>query len=253
MTIPVALQLYTVRDALAQNFERTVRRVAEIGYAGVEPAGFPGTTPREAAQLFQSLGLKVPSAHLPLPLGEEQGEVLNTAFTLGCARIVSSYAPPKEMDTLDGIKRVCERFNQASQVAVEQGLSFGIHNHWWEFEMVEDKPMYKTMLEELDRAIFWEIDTYWVKTAGLDPAEVLREFGERAPLLHIKDGPAVRDEPMVAVGQGALDFHKILEASAGNAEWLIVELDRCATDMMEAVEQSYHYLVEEGLGHGRER
>ncbi len=178
--------------------------------------------------------------------------MLESAFTLGCPRIVSGFVPPSEYASLDGIKQVCERFNQANQVAMDQGFSFGIHNHWWEFEPVGGTPAYQLMLELLDRAIFWEIDTYWVKTAGLDPATVLRELGKRVPLLHIKDGPAVQGEPMVAVGQGTLDFHEIVEAGQGNAEWLIVELDQCATDMMDAVEQSYSYLVEEGLGHGRE-
>ena len=79
----------------------------------------------------------------------------------------------------------------------------------------------------------------------------MKELGSRAPLLHIKDGPAVRDEPHVAVGDGVLDFHAIVRAAGDVAEWLIVELDHCATDMLEAVAKSCHYLVNEGLGHGK--
>ncbi len=213
MSLPIALQLYTVRDSLAQDFEGTIRRVAEIGYAGVEPASFPGITPRDASQLFHSLGLKVPSAHLPLPLGEQEGEVLDTAFALGCARIVSGYIPPQEYSTLDGIKRVCERFNEANRAATEQGLSLGIHNHWWEFEAIAEGYPYQLMLDLLERSIFFEVDTYWVKTAGLEPEAVLRELGARVPLLHIKDGPATQDASMVAVGEGSLNFPSILEAS----------------------------------------
>jgi sugar phosphate isomerase/epimerase len=76
-------------------------------------------------------------------------------------------------------------------------------------------------------------------------------LGKRAPLLHIKDGPCVRGEPMVAVGDGTMDFSRIVEAGAGSTEWMIVELDACATDMVEAVEKSYHYLVRNGLAHGK--
>jgi sugar phosphate isomerase/epimerase len=105
------------------------------------------------------------------------------------------------------------------------------------------------MLQRLDESIGFEFDTYWVKTAGQDPVSVVQEMGSRAPLLHIKDGPAVRDQAMVAVGDGVMDFASILVNAA--ADWLIVELDRCDTDMMQAVEDSYHYMIKEELAHGR--
>ena len=81
-------------------------------------------------------------------------------------------------------------------------------------------------------------------------AAVLKELGARAPLVHVKDGPCVRDQPMQALGEGITDFKALVEAGAAHTEWWIVELDRCATDMMEAVEQSYKYLTSEGLAEG---
>lgn len=242
MPAPIALQLYTVRDALAQDFEGVIRQIADMGYDGVETAGFRGTTPQAAARLFQELGLTVSSAHAPLPLGERQGEVLETMAALGCQRLVCAYLSPDEYRSLDQIKRNCDMLNEANAVAVANGLSFGLHNHWWEFEPVEGQYPYHLWLEHLDPAVFFEIDTYWVKTAGLDPAAVVAEFGDRAPLLHIKDGPATKEEPMTAVGEGVMDFPAILRAAGDNPEWLVVELDRCATDMLEAVAKSYHAL-----------
>ena len=230
-------------------FEQVAQAAADIGYAGVETAGFPGTSPEEAGRLFRDLGLVVPSAHTPLPLGGHKREVLDTMAALDCRRIVSGKGPD-DFRTLDRIKRTCELFNQASRVARSNGLAFGVHNHWWEFQQVEGRYVYEVMLEQLAPDVFFEIDTYWVQTAGFDPAEVVDRLGERAPLLHIEDGPAVRDEPMVAVGDGVLDFPRIVEASAGWTEWMIVELDACATDMTEAVEGSYRYLVGNGLAHG---
>ena len=129
-------------------------------------------------------------------------------------------------------------------------MVFGIHNHWWEFLQVEGRYVYQIMLEHLDPAIFFQVDTYWVQTAGPDPAQVVKELGPRAPLLHLKDGPAVKGKPHTAVGDGVLDFPSIVRAAEGVAEWLIVELDSCATDMLEAVEKSYQYLVGEGLARG---
>ncbi len=72
---------------------------------------------------------------------------------------------------------------------------------------------------------------------------LVKELGPRAPLLHIKDGPAVKNEPMVAVGDGMMDFPSLIQAAGENTEWLIVELDQCATDMLEAVGKSYRYLA----------
>lgn len=247
MTKPIALQLYTVRDLLNEDFEAVVHKVAEIGYEGVETAGFPPpTTPEQAASLFDSLGLKVTSTHSPLPLGQDKNQVLDTAAALGCRRIVSGHLPPEEYANIDKIKRACGRLNEANAVAVENGLEFGVHNHWWEFQHIENQYTYKYWLEYLDPAIFFELDTYWIQSAGLDPVEIIHEFGHRAPLLHIKDGPTPSDSsaPMTAVGEGVLDFPRILNAASDNAEWLIVELDRCATDMMTAVDESYRYLNE---------
>ena len=250
MTVPVALQLYSVREALAKDFTGVMKKVADIGYVGVEPIfDLPGTTIPEAAKLFQELGFEVPSAHTPLPTGEDADRVLDFMAAMGCQRIVSGKGPDS-FETMGLIKQTCDLFNEAHAVAAENGLAFGIHNHWWEFLQVEGRYVYQVMLEHLDPGVFFEVDTYWIKAAGVDPAQVVKEFGPRAPLLHIKDGPAVKDEPQVAVGDGVLDFPSIVQAGEGAAEWLIVELDHCATDMMEAVEKSYQYLAEGGLARG---
>jgi len=250
MTAPLALQLHTVRQALAQDFARVVRHIADIGYIGVEPIfHLPGATVADAARLFQELGLAVPGAHTPLPIGEDKNKVLDYMATLGSKRIVSGKGP-ESFQTPDLIKRTCDLFNEAHAVAAENGMEFGLHNHWWEFAQIEGQYVYHLLLEHLDPGIFFEVDTYWVKTAGIDPAQVVRELGPRAPLLHIKDGPAVQGAPHVAVGQGTLNFPRIIQAGAGTVQWLVVELDRCAGDMMKAVEQSYHYLVTRGLARG---
>ncbi|MFQ6102634.1 MAG: sugar phosphate isomerase/epimerase family protein [Anaerolineae bacterium] len=250
MTVPIALQLYSVREALAQDFVGVMKKVVGIGYVGVEPIfDLRGTTTTEAARLFKELGLEVPSAHTPLPVGEDASKVLDFVAELGCQRIVSGKGPDS-FETMDLVKQTCDLFNEAQAVAAQNGLTFGIHNHWWEFLRVEGRYVYQVMLERLDPAIFFEIDTYWVQTAGVDPAEAVKAFGPRAPLLHIKDGPAAKGEPHVAVGDGVLDFPRIVQAGEGTVEWLIVELDHCATDMMEAVERSYQYLVSGGLARG---
>lgn len=250
MAAPIALQLYTLREAAAVDYEATVRKVAEIGYVGVEPAGFPGTTVEAAKRLFNELGLQVCSAHLPLPVGDKQQESLETAEALGVMRVVAGLGPD-QFTTVDQIKASCDKFNEAGANCAEKGYSFGIHNHWWEFLEVDGKLVLDHMLEHLSPEVFFQIDAYWVQTAGPDPADIIARLGSRAPLIHVKDGPCTREADMLALGEGVTDFGRIAEAGAGTVDWWIVELDRCATDMMEAVEKSHAFLTRKGIARGR--
>ncbi len=241
MTKPIALQLYSLRDAAAKDYEAVVRRVAAMGYDGVETAGFPGTTPQAAGRLFKELGLKTPAAHIfPPPTGAKLDEALDTLAAIGCQRIVSGFGKDN-FKTLDDTRRSIAVFNQAYAEAKARGIAFAVHNHWWEYLMVEGQYPYQLMLRELEPGIQLEIDTYWVQTGGVDPVKAIRESGSRATLLHIKDGPANTTDPMQALGTGVIDIPAILKA-ATHAEWLIVELDRVAGDMAEAVEKSAKYL-----------
>lgn len=254
MSVPIGLQLYTLRDDLAQDFEGVVRQIADIGYAGVELAGFDsgkvyGVDLADVIALFNELGLQVPSGHFGLPYTAETFEAANA---LGCQYIVVPWLPEERFAALEDIQAVCAELNAANTAVRAAGLTMAYHNHHWEFVAREDlggRRPFDLMLELLDSSITFEIDTYWVFTGGSAPEKVLNEHGSRIPLLHLKDGSAVIGQPMVAVGDGVLNFPTILGASS--AVWQYVELDACATDMLEAVRKSYTYLTEKSLGHGR--
>jgi sugar phosphate isomerase/epimerase len=249
MSKQIGLQLYSVREQMGKDFDGTIRAVAKMGYAGVEPAGFPGGSPEKAAKLFKELGLQVPSMHTALPVGPDTNRVLDEARAVGCRRVISGRGPD-QFKTHESIQAMCDQFNEAAANCAKAGLSLGYHNHWWEYLPMDGRLAYEYMLQHLRPEVFFEIDTYWVKTGGADPAEVVRQLGGRVPLLHIKDGPCKQGEPMTAVGAGKMDFPPIV-AAARHADWLIVELDACATDMMQAVQQSLDYLVEKKLGTGK--
>lgn len=253
MTPPIAIQLYTVRDLLPQDLAGTLEKIAAMGYAGVETAFFTDqVTPAQVARLCRELDLTIVAAHCEIPLGEQKKGMLDLIDTLNCPRITWHGWPRDEgYSSVEGIKRLAERYNEANAVARAHGLQFGLHNHWWEFEPAEGHYPYQLLLEYLEPGIFFELDTYWVKTAGLDPVKVLAELGDRVPLLHIKDGPARQEDPMVAVGEGVMDVKAIAQAAGEVTEWMIVELDACATDMLTAVEQSYRYLTQHGLAQGK--
>lgn len=253
MTPQLGLPLYSVREQLPRDFAGTLERIAAMGYAGVETAFFAETIALPVARRqFDALGLTVCAIHSALPLGDQQAAVLRAADVLGCQRIVwHGWPRDPRYDTLDGVRRLAAAYNEAQQVAVAHGLILGIHNHWWECQPVEGQYPYQVFLAELDPRIIFELDAYWARVAGLDPVAVASELGPRVPLLHLKAGPLARHEPMTALGTGALEIPAILHAAGDNLDWAIVELDECATDIFDAVEQSYHYLTSLGLAIGK--
>ena len=250
MSKPIALQLYTVREAMNANWQTVLRQIADIGYMGVETAGFSHASISETKALLDQLGLQVIAAHGPLPLGDQQQAVLDMMATLDCQRLVCGGTGHDQFGSETTIKQQATLFNEANAIAQAHGLQFGLHNHWWEFGHVNGRLAFDILFDHLDDTIFFEVDTYWATVAQVNPTKLINQLGSRAPLLHIKDGPGVLNEPHVAVGQGVMDFPAILTANQ-HADWLIIELDHCATDMITAVAQSYTYLTTNKLARGK--
>ncbi|HMH32898.1 MAG TPA: sugar phosphate isomerase/epimerase [Puia sp.] len=258
----IGLQLYTVRNQIKDNMARTLQRVADIGFEAVETAFWPEhVSVKTAAKHLKDAGLTVSSAHVELPIGEKKAAMLETAEAFHCTKMIwHGWPEDKRYSTLEGTKELAGIYNEANHFAKSNGLQFGLHNHWWEYRnKVDERYVYQVLLDSVEPDIFFEIDTYWVKVAGQDPAKIVAEFGKRAPFLHIKDGPARWDdslpkdnpEPMVAVGKGTQNFPAIVKAAGGHTEWMVVEMDVTATDVFAAMQDSYNYLVGNGLAKGK--
>ncbi len=257
----IALQLWTVRNLLKKDYAGTIEMVASMGYYAVETIPPPeGMSLREAGEIILGSGLKVCGAHVELPVdGKHNWFEIASAFD--CKTMIwHGWPEDQRYKTEEGTRELIDIYHQALKLAQSNGMSFGLHNHWWEYEKQQTgKYPYELLLENLDRDIFFEIDTYWVKVAGHNPADILQKLGNRAIMAHIKDGPARytesldddEPEPMVAVGQGTQNFPEVVKAASDNIEWMIVELDNCATDMMTAVQESYDYLTKNSLAKGK--
>lgn len=259
---PIALQLYTVRDEIKKDIAGTLQKVAAIGFEAVETAFWPeGISVKQAGKYLKDAGLSVCSAHVELPVGDKKTVFLETAETFNCKRMIwHGWPEDKRYSSLDGTKELADIYNEANHFAKSNGLQFGLHNHWWEFRnKVDGRYVYEVLLERIEPDIFFEIDTYWVKVAGHDPAKIVKDFGPRAQFLHIKDGPAKWSEflaednpdPMVAAGKGTQNFPTIVKAANGNTRWMVVEMDKVATDLFTAIQDSYTYLVKNRLAKGK--
>ncbi|HRO68919.1 MAG TPA: sugar phosphate isomerase/epimerase [Chitinophagaceae bacterium] len=258
----IAVQLYSVRKEIEKDIKGTLQRIQAIGFEAVETAFWPkDISIKQAAAHIKDAGLSICSAHVELPIGAQKELMIEAAREFGCTKMIWHGWPEDiRYASLEGTRQLAAIYNEVNKFAKANGLSFGIHNHWWEFRnKIGKRLVYEELLNLLDPDIFFEIDTYWVKVAGHDPAAIVKKFGKRAPLLHIKDGPAIwreslaDDNPdaMVAVGKGTQDFPSIIKAGGDNTQWLIVEMDKTEGDVFEALQDSYNYLVKEGLGKGR--
>ena len=254
----LSVQLYTVRDAFVKDIPGTLKKIADMGFKYVETAFWPeGISIEKASQYINDAGLLVSSSHIEIPIGAQKQIMLDTANAFGTTKMIwHGWPEDKRYSSLAGTKELIAIYNEASKFATGNGLQFGLHNHWWEYRnKVGGKLVYEILLEELDPAIFLEMDTYWVKVAGHNPASIITKLGKRAKFLHIKDGPALYNDqlaidnpdPMTPVGKGTQNFPAIIKAANGNPEFLVIEMDKTAIDVFIALKESFDYMINNKL------
>jgi sugar phosphate isomerase/epimerase len=247
---PLSLQLYSLREDSKVDFPAVLERVAAMGYRGVEPAGFYGLSPQELKQRVEDLGMVVSSSHTPWTGPDNINEAVDTAGAFDLDIVAAGFGADAFAD-MDAVKRTADTVNRTCAALAPHGLKLFLHNHWWEFQELDGK-LGHDHIAELCPDVLYELDTYWAANFGAhDAAAQVATFRQRCVLLHIKDGPLVRDEPHTAVGSGKMDIPAVVAAADPDVtRWLVVELDHCGTDMATAVEESYRYLVGNGLAEG---
>jgi sugar phosphate isomerase/epimerase len=193
--------------------------------------------------MVESFGMRVSSSHFPFANRTPVAATVDVLGALGLSRAIGGFAQTDFADA-DAVKRTVETTHRLVDDLRAQGISLALHNHWWEFALLDGRPAYH-FLQDAVPGVQFELDTYWCANFGAcNPAAELARIRSRTPLLHLKDGPLIKGEPMVALGQGRQNFAAILEAAdTAVLEWGIVELDACGTDMMTAVKDSLQYLA----------
>jgi len=249
--IPVALQLYTVRDATEQDFVGTVRQVAEMGYAGVEIAGNTGgMSPAELRGFLNDLGLRVAGSHIGIEALESNlAQVIEDNATLGNPWIVCPWMPEERRRDAAGWRTVAAQMSEIGAQVKAAGLQLCYHNHSFEFERFDGETGFDVFYGAADPDLVQaEIDTYWVQHGGEDPAATIQRFAGRAPLVHLKDMTPGDSPTFTEVGNGILDFQAIFGASeTAGVEWYIVEQDVCAGPSLDSARTSLANLKAWGM------
>lgn len=249
----IALQLYTLREQLAQDLAAALHLAHAAGFRYVEwwcPAPLSADAARAA---LDAAGLKAISMHVGLDDLEKPLDMLfETCRVLGCPDFALGWAPPERFATPAAWQATIARLCDIARQADTAGLRFSFHNHADEaapFPGTEETPLGLLRTAAEHAPICAELDTAWLHAAGARPEEVIRAWSGRCPLLHAKDlaaQPVANEEPAFAVlGQGLLDWPAILDAAEeAGVEWIIYEQDRISGDPAAALASSRRFLEE---------
>ncbi len=225
------IQLWTVKEAMLANPKEVLRQLAAFGYTQVESFEgekgiFWGMSNTEFRDYVEDLGMKIIASHANVKENIEAKAA--QATEIGMSYLINPYEGPQER--LDDFKRMAERFNQYGEICKKQGIGFAYHNHDYSFKEMEGVIPHKLLLEQTEPDLVdFEMDIYWVITAGADPEAYLRNYPGRFKLGHIKDRIEGASEPFASteLGKGNINYFDILNTARANGmEYFIVEQER---------------------------
>jgi len=239
----IGLQLYTVRDLMAADFEGTLEQVAAAGYDQVEFAGYFDHSANNVKDLVARLGLTAPSAHIPLSAmsGDALKTAIEQAVTIGHKYIVLAWLPEDQRGSLNLYKQHAALLNRAGEACKAAGIHMAYHNHDFEFISTEGQFPYDILLSSTDPdLVAMELDLYWITKGGQDPLVYFKRHPGRFHLCHVKDMDDAGE--ITNVGQGHIDFAKIFaHAEQAGLQYYFVENDH-PTDALADIGVSYAYL-----------
>ncbi len=265
MSLPVAVQVYSVRDDAKADLQGTLEKIKAMGYEGVEFAGLYGYAPADIKEMLEKTGLVAVSAHVPFAdLRRDAKGVIADYVTLGCKWIAVPYLDKADRPGSGDFDKTIADIKEIALQAQAQGIQLLYHNHDFEFVKIADKYALDVLYDSISADLLkTELDTCWVKVGGEDPANYILKYSGRAPLVHLKDFKGTKSEHMYGligkddkaevsdkfelrpVGFGVQEWPSILEASEkAGAEWVIVEQDSATMGKtpLESIKMSRDYL-----------
>ena len=264
--LPVGLQLYSVREMLAKDYEGTLKRIASLGYQEVEAAGYYNHSPQQVTDAMSGAGLHlVSSHHSSADLNKDFDKILDFEKQVGVRYIICSfpgYKDPSKVKgmqrkaqldafTLDDYKWNADQFNHWGEKAKAAGMNFGYHNHTMEFRKMNGVVPLDEMIRLTDPSLVtFELDCGWVIVGGANPVDYIKRYPTRISMLHVKDfkhtdKPAsiAAPPPAAQLGQGTLDYKPVFEAAKkGEIKHYFVEQEGYDIPPFEALKIDADYM-----------
>ena len=265
MALPVAVQLYSVRDDMKEDMRSVLERVKSRGYDGVEFAGLFDKNPEEIKKMCDEIGLVPISAHVPYVDMVKDINILKAYKTIGCKFVVVPYLIPEHRPGTEMFAEVIENIKKIGAAAKELGMTLLYHNHDFEFMKLDGKYALDVLYDEVSADLLQtELDCCWVNVGGENPAGYIRKYAGRCPVVHLKEFYGEKSDDMYEligidkvapkrpsnfefrpVGSGVQNFPEILKAAEeSGATWVVVEQDNPSMGLtpMECIAKSREYL-----------
>ncbi|WP_054954890.1 sugar phosphate isomerase/epimerase family protein [Paenibacillus dakarensis] len=244
----IGLQMYTLREETAQDFRGTLRKVAELGYEGVEFAGYGDIPADEMKTILQELGLQAIGSHVGLHLlREDLQKEIDYLKTIGAKYMMCPYVALEDRSSAEDWRKLFVFLEEVGTEVRKQGLVFGYHNHAFEFEdQVGNAFAYDALYEATSpEAVQVEMDVCWIQYAGQDPLVYIPKYAGRLPLLHLKDFSVDDQGEMktLELSQGNVNLPAVIKAASdAGTQWLIVEQDVCQNPPFESISNSLNWV-----------
>lgn len=225
MRIPMAVQLYSVRDACARDFPGTLKAVAEMGYAGVEFAGYYNTPAAPLRSLLDDLGLRAAGTHIGIQslLGDALEETAAFNLEIGNRFLIVPGLPPEYRSSLDAWRKTADCFNAIADRLERFGLFVGYHNHSHEFIPENGVTPWDAFFGATKPAVIMQADSGNALHGGADVVPLIRRYPGRARSVHLKEHAA--QNPKALIGEGDVRWDELFTVceTVGGTEWYVVE------------------------------
>lgn len=260
----IGAQLYSVHDYTKnlEDFEQTLKKIAEIGYKYVQVSGTCEFQADWLKEKLEKYGLLCPLTHTAQrKVAEQIDTVIADHLTFG-AKYIGIGGMEGLWDSNNSLEYCYDLFKKDYRDSIKKikdaGLYFMYHNHNQELAFLEgdSKFLLRRIAEDFaPDEVGFILDTHWIQRGGVDPAKFIRELKGRVPCVHFKDyiikrtAESTNEIRFAAVGEGVLDFDEIICAcKEAGTEYVFVEQDDCyGEDPFECLKRSYNYLKGKGL------
>ncbi|WP_143884402.1 sugar phosphate isomerase/epimerase family protein [Chryseobacterium binzhouense] len=252
---PLAIQLYTIRDAVSQNPEKALEKLAQLGFNQIEIYGYDGLffgkNLNEFKKILKNTGLKVISSHHTTGVVQSgRGSLMNNweqtvedLQSLDIKYMVCSYIFPEER-TMENYKKLPDLLEKSGEATQKANIQFAYHNHDFEFDAFDKKnSVYDFILKNTSsNMVKMELDLYWIAKAGLNPIDYFEKYPGRFPLWHVKDMKA-ENQDFTEIGNGTIDFETIFrhKEKAGLKHWFL-EQDSSDKNIFESIVLSKKFI-----------
>lgn len=248
----IGAQLYTIRQYIQteQDIERSMKRIADIGYKIVQISGIGKIAPERLREICDKNGLRIVLTHTPADrILYETDAVIKEHDILGCDHIGVGSMPEKYRIP-DWIGYFGEDFREPAKKIAAAGKLFMYHNHDFEFTRFNGKNLLEHLMEQFaPDEMGFTLDTYWVQAGGADVCQWIEKLSGRLPTVHLKDMKLNgREQKMAPVGEGNLNWPAIFAAFAkAGTQYMLVEQDTCDGSPFAALQSSYEFLAKAGF------